>query len=334
MKSEGTTIFKTYSTAHLARGSTLTYWNDVHNSVFTPLEVKPFDREQFEAELSFDTIGPVGIVKTFSTAAIIEHSEKHVQQTVDRRAFLVMPIHGRVTASCYGREALLDIGDFAFTDSFATSRLVLESINHAICLVIPYQLLTTQIPDAEALFGVRVRGDRGVGNMVSVLLRCLAQRAEPALPAQFEPDVAKNLLALVATAYAIEQRTDTTASSLLIARRAQIKRFIEAHLRDADLNAVIVAEALGLSARYVRMVCASEGESVSAYILRRRLEECARQLRHTLWLGRSITDTALDWGFNSMAHFTRAFKQHFGVTPTAYRRSAAAALESSVPKAR
>jgi AraC-like DNA-binding protein len=69
------------------------------------------------------------------------------------------------------------------------------------------------------------------------------------------------------------------------------------------------------------MVFAAEHESISDYILRRRLEECAVQLGNVLWTGRSITEIAFDWGFSSMAHFTRAFKERFAVTPSEYKRT-------------
>jgi AraC-like DNA-binding protein len=77
---------------------------------------------------------------------------------------------------------------------------------------------------------------------------------------------------------------------------------------------------LGLSPRYTRMVFSAEGESVSDYIMRRRLEECAHQLTSAPWNSRSITETAFDWGFSSMAHFARSFKEKFAATPTEYRR--------------
>jgi AraC-like DNA-binding protein len=35
---------------------------------------------------------------------------------------------------------------------------------------------------------------------------------------------------------------------------------------------------------------------------------------------RSITDIALDLGFNNMAHFSRVFAQRYGVPPSVYRR--------------
>lgn len=284
----------------------------------------PFDRDTFEAELSFDTLGPVAIMRTISAAATIEHSDKHVRQTGSRRAFLIMPTRGAVRLSCHGRDAVLEEGDCGLSDSFAPSRAVLNSTNHALLLAIPYDVLTTHVPDPQVFFGLRLSGSCGLGQTVNALLRSLWHEVERGLPSEVGPQVAQSLLALVATAYALEHQVDVAESSLTAARRAQIKRFIELHLRDGDLNAVTIANALALSPRYVRMVFAAEHEHISAYVLRRRLEECAKQLCHKLWLGRSITETAFDWGFTSTAYFTRAFKQHFGVTPTAYRHARSA----------
>jgi AraC-like DNA-binding protein len=247
-----------------------------------------------------------------------------------------MPTQGAIALSCYGRETVLEEGDFGLSDSFAASTVVLNSTNQALMLAIPYEVLATHVPDPQSFFGLRVPGSRGLGQLVNALLRSVWTQAEHGLPAQVGPQVAHSLLALAATAYALEHRTDVARSSLTAARRAQIKRFIELHLRDTDLNAVNIGRALALSPRYVRMVFAAENEPVSAYVLRRRLDECAKQLCHTLWRGRSITETAFDWGFTSTAYFTRAFKQQFGVTPTSYRlarsatSTAAKAMSSSL----
>ena len=63
-----------------------------------------------------------------------------------------------------------------------------------------------------------------------------------------------------------------------------------------------------------------EYEPVSAYILRRRLEECAHQLASQDWDTYSVTEIAREWSFVNRAHFSRVFKKRFGVSPREYRR--------------
>jgi AraC-like DNA-binding protein len=67
------------------------------------------------------------------------------------------------------------------------------------------------------------------------------------------------------------------------------------------------------------MIFAREGECISSYVLRRRLEETARQLVDPRWRGRSICEIAFTWGFNSAPHFSRSFREQFGMPPREYR---------------
>jgi AraC family transcriptional activator of tynA and feaB len=316
----GRAIITSYSTAKVAPAARLAYWNDLHRDLFMPMEVLPLEKSSFEAELRVATLGDVGIVRTFSRAATIEHNAKHVQATAARNAIMLMPIEGALTVSCYGRDSRLDEGDFVLSDSFATSTTVLGSDNQALLLTIPYKMLAIHAPHPDVFFGRKVLGSRGFGHTINTFVRGLWTHLEQGLPPECGSQIANSLLALVATACALEHTADIVESSLAIARRMQIKRYIELHLRDPDLSAVTIAGALCLSPRYIRMVFAAEHEHVSAYVLRRRLEECAKQLVDRRWMGRSITETAFDWGFTNTAYFTRAFKQQLGETPTGYRR--------------
>jgi AraC-like DNA-binding protein len=108
-------------------------------------------------------------------------------------------------------------------------------------------------------------------------------------------------------------------SVVAAARVTAIKQYIETHLRSPDLTPTAIAAALGFSRRYVRLLFAAEDDSVTAYLRRRRLEECAFELAQPQWLGRSITATASNWGFRSVEHFARAFKIAYGVGPRAYK---------------
>jgi AraC-like DNA-binding protein len=291
--------------------------------LFSPIEVKPLDRDTFDASFSIETLGGISLIETYSRAAEIERTECHVAQIDDRRVFLLMPIQGPLASSHYGHDVEVEEGDFVMTESLMPSRTSFVAPNHSLGVLIPYDVLTRHIPDPEAILGMRVHGDLGFGQMVNTMLRAFWAQIERGIPAEFGARVARNLLDLVATAYAMEHRAHAAESSIATARRAQIKRFIECHLRDSDLTAQSVATGIGLSSRYTRLIFSAEGEGISDYILRRRLEECAHQFGNAWWRGRSITDTAFEWGFSSMAHFTRAFKEQFAVTPTEYRRSRA-----------
>jgi AraC-like DNA-binding protein len=64
---------------------------------------------------------------------------------------------------------------------------------------------------------------------------------------------------------------------------------------------------------------AGEGESIAACIQRLRLQACVRELQHGGPNARPITDIALSWGFGNPSHFSRVFRDHTGMSPTAFR---------------
>ena len=105
-----------------------------------------------------------------------------------------------------------------------------------------------------------------------------------------------------------------------MSQHAAVSRHIEANLHDPDLSAGRIAQALGCSRRTIyRVFVASDGQGqlISHYIWRRRVERCAQIIRS----GRdydTLTKLAYSFGFSSSAHFCRLFKKHMGATPSSY----------------
>src|SRR6202162_6655330 len=94
--------------------------------------------------------------------------------------------------------------------------------------------------------------------------------------------------------------------------------FIESHLAD-QLTLDEIAGVAGISRFHlVRAFAAATGLSVMRYLRARRLTEAARALAAG---APDILALALDADYGSHEAFTRAFRDHFGMTPEAVRAS-------------
>jgi AraC family transcriptional regulator len=92
--------------------------------------------------------------------------------------------------------------------------------------------------------------------------------------------------------------------------------YIESHLAQ-ELTLDEVAAIGGVSRFHmVRAFSAATGLSVMRYVRARRLTEAARALAHG---APDILGLALDSDYGSHEAFTRAFREHFGLTPDAVR---------------
>ncbi len=97
-----------------------------------------------------------------------------------------------------------------------------------------------------------------------------------------------------------------------------------ADTRYADpIDVAAMSAAAGLSrAHFIRSFRRAFGETPGAYLLTRRLERAAALLRNTDY---SIAEVCLEVGLTSVGSFTTSFKRVYGLTPSGYRSSHAAA---------
>src|SRR6202042_174833 len=94
--------------------------------------------------------------------------------------------------------------------------------------------------------------------------------------------------------------------------------FIESHLA-GELTLDEISDVAGVSRFHmVRAFAAATGFSVMRYVRARRLSEAARALASG---APDILTLALEADYGSHEAFTRAFRDHFGVTPEAVRAS-------------
>lgn len=88
---------------------------------------------------------------------------------------------------------------------------------------------------------------------------------------------------------------------------------------DRKISVADVAQVVGFSRSYFSSWFKSEmGFSVSAFILRSKLEEAKMLLQST---DRSLADISNYLCFSSQSHFQTAFKRQFGVTPQQHRKN-------------
>ena len=86
--------------------------------------------------------------------------------------------------------------------------------------------------------------------------------------------------------------------------------------RDVDLRAI--AHEASLSPYYfTRQFTAYVGVPPYRYLIGLRIDRAMQLLRETEL---SVTQICHRVGFNSLSHFTTTFRQHTGVSPSAYRR--------------
>lgn len=310
-----------FSTADVAPERRATFWNTVYGEQFAPVNVTPLAGEEFHAELRLGAAGPLEFARIRSKGCRAERTRAHVASTPERKFGFLIVLDGVGAVTHRGREAQLTSGDVVVNDNTEPMLCHFTGPVDSLTVRAGDGLVRGRLPFADDLCGVRLPAGSGLTRVVGAMAKCLADQAELGLPEDYGSAIAAHLLDVLATSYAMARGQSAAESSAAGLRKALARQFIESNLTAPDLTPRHVASALRISPRYLRLLMAEDGETASALILRRRLEECARKLASPLWRDRTITDIALSWGFNSTAHFARVFRERFGMSPRDYRHA-------------
>jgi AraC-like DNA-binding protein len=163
-------------------------------------------------------------------------------------------------------------------------------------------------------------GAKGGAHILSALLRATADNLEDLTVDQLRP-VELSLTEFLAIC--LVERGAASGDLGAGASNAHLQRLcqtIETLLPDPGLSLRRVADEEGVSSRYVQKLFASVDETFSHYLRTRRLERCRTDLSSPQHARLSISEICFRWGFNGSAHFSRAFRDQYGLSPREFRR--------------
>jgi AraC-like DNA-binding protein len=315
-----------FSTIGLDQHRKLAHWNDYATDSFNPLVSDPADIWSFNGSISRTTLGDITVADAFSEAQIVRHSRAHVARTRHSMFFLQLQMEGEAICRQNGREARLQAGDFSLCDSTRQYEIIFPGTNRMLVLGIPDAKLRRHIACPESLVAIPMQSTSAVCGLLSRFLRHFWIECTEHLDEATAGRVTVAILDLLGAAYADVGCAQPDRLSLATVHRIRINNYIEAHLHDPDLTPTRIAEACKMTPRYLHHLFSDREETVARYIVRRRLDECARALVSNAQRSRTITAIAFDYGFNSPTHFGRVFRAKFGVTPREFRRDPPANL--------
>jgi AraC-like DNA-binding protein len=252
----------------------------------------------------------------FSSSSISFHKfPSEPLNSANRVCIVISQLAGLRSYRQDGNVAVLKKGDVTLIDSGRPWSSDCPGDCARLYLRIPWQLMQSRLRLKELPVAKRISGDAGLGRLLFQLSTSLYREAGRLTEAEGGAAIEAHLRILA-------ECVRSPVCSCGHQREEQLEKilsYIDAHLTDASLNPSEIARAAELSARHLHRLFAHRGMSVSDWIRLQRLGHCKNDLANPLFDEKSITEVAFFWGFNDSAHFSRAFKQEFGVSPRGFR---------------
>lgn len=241
----------------------------------------------------------------------------------DRYCFLVSQRSGCSRITQNGQVLQLTPGDLILMDSVSSCEITPQGLIEHASLHLPREKVLGVLQCERLLFG-KVSSRCASGRMLRLLVDQLYMNEEGVHADASEGEAMLNAFTtLLGPALGERQQAAEIADSIVgNSLRKQAQQLIEESLTQPNLSPNALAARLQISVRQLYRLFQEEGDSVCRYIQRTRLQRSASDLSNPHFKRDSITAIAYKWGFTDSAHFSRAFKKQFELSPKDYRASA------------
>jgi AraC family transcriptional regulator, positive regulator of tynA and feaB len=279
----------------------------------------PTDERPFMGCVEYGALGEMLLCKVAATNYRFTRSLTTPTPTLPIPAMLVSVSRGSCKFVQRGRTCILTPGDWTLIDTKEPQGYAITSPEiEAFVIMLPRPSDAAIAALCERGIARRWNGRMGLSRVLHAMVN------ESFGEMRRLPRFSGRKLGAAITAMAWDALREQIETPPVIGHRDElsirVKAYIEAQLADPELSVERIAHACNISVRGLHRLFAEDpAGSVSSYLWQRRLIRCADALRDPSQVHRSITDVCFSYGFSSTSHFSRLFKDRFGVPPVRYR---------------
>jgi AraC-like DNA-binding protein len=265
--------------------------------------------DEFAASWSLHQLGRLIVSQVQFTAQEFVRAPGRHDLTDDSLLLLELYESGSGRGSSGDQSVLIDHQRLHLVDLSRSYRTVTTSVQ-AIGVVIPHAAVHYDPRHHPSYFSLGAGTPQGA--LLAAALRALVAQL-PYVTSREAPALSEAFAGLVRSLLLTPSNSPEPAGFGL-AQAARIRSYIDLHLGE-ELNAQHLSVRFGVSrATLYRLFRVNGG--IEAYIRDRRLDRCSVELMRAAPERGRVRTVAERLGFTDAGHFTRAFRQRFGVAPT------------------
>jgi AraC-like DNA-binding protein len=308
-----------FSTDDFPEHKRIDAYREIYSRTIVKHDVEPLGDQPFRFEADLRSLPGLGLASSHFSPC----HRWHTAEQVDNDDLLLgVALTGGCVLNQRGREAVIEQpGEAVLASAAHPVDVIIGRTSRHIALRLPRGVLEARIADLDSWNARRIPSNIGglpllVGYVGALRLSELTNSAYCNLVVSHVYDLVALLFGAKGDVRHLAQQGGARA-----ARLGAILRAIEHRSGDPGLSAATVAALLGITPRYVHLLLEESGKSFTHHVLERRLDNAATLLRDPRWRHRKIAEIAAEAGFVDLSYFNRAFRRHFGATPSDMREN-------------
>lgn len=296
-------------------------YREIFGRTIVKHDVEPIGDEPLRIDATLCGLPGLGLASSIISPCRRWHGPQHIDCD---DLVLGLSLGGGCTLYQLGRELTIGEGEAVLTNCAEPAKVFIPCASQPVSLRIPSSILRSRIADLEDRLPLKI--SRSVEGMLLAGYVGAIWNTDALMQPKLRDVVVAHVHDLVCLMLGAngDARELAEQRGARAARRSAILREIKNRSGDLGLSAATIAALLGVTPRYVHLLLEETGKSFTHHVLARRLERATALLRDPHQSTRKIADIAADAGFTDLSYFNRAFRRHFGATPSDIRAESVA----------
>jgi AraC-like DNA-binding protein len=298
----------------------LPVFREVFGRTVLRYDLEPLPDVPFDVDLKFSALPGMMMMSGWGYGSRNQRTPETLAFDATDDVGLVVNLKGPLRVTHGQQELVLGDGEAMLASMSETCSYTHRPPGDIIALRVPRKVLAPMVSGVDDRYWQRIPNDVPALKMLTDYVR-LAQDGDKVTTPELRHLVAGHLQDLLALVVGATRDGAALAEGrgLRAARLHAIKQDIARHIHQPDLSVSMLASRHGCTPRFVQRLFEAEGTTFTDFVLSQRLARAYRMLTDPRRAADKISSIALDAGFADLSYFNRAFRQHYGDTPSGVR---------------
>jgi AraC-like DNA-binding protein len=294
-------------------------WRDAICDCYVHVDVKATHPEDYRGFIREIRFGDVVLTDILLSEQRIRRDIHHISRLDKECYYLQLIRRGRINVLQRGVTHDSDPTRGAIFCAAEPYELQCMGEIRSLYLELPRDQFASRFPSARIPVSAAIRSTQGLGRIAAEFCDTLAGEGSK-LDSDVRARLGGQLMDILAWSMLSPDSDNAESSDTVRQERLRsIQQWIKRHLDDNELSLEKVANANGVSLRYLHVLFRQCELSASEWIWDQRLQRCYDDLAKGE--SQSIAKIAFDHGFASSSHFSSMFRRRYGISPRDIARS-------------
>lgn len=308
-----------YSTSTVPAHQRADGWRYALSETYFPLEISFRDETAFNGAIKNWTLGSIDISKFTCQPMEVYRNERHLANETESSLLITLSEKTPISFCQNGREVTCAPGSILIERGDVPYRFSQGLANTSSVVKVPIPCLKSRLGSLDRLAPMCFDGTHGVASYFIDTVRRSTKFA-PDMDSTARQSLSDHLLEILCLAIQNDDRVlSSNTSSVKTAHLRRAEEYILKNVQDASLTPQKVADACGISLRYLQRLFNESNSSIYSFIRDNRLERCHEDLQSVSNTS-SIAELAYKWGFCDQSQLCKDYKARYDETPSQTRK--------------